>query len=468
MTGKASLNGRKVLFIAYFYPPTEGTGVPGSMRTIKFLRNMDNGECHVLTAPPMVEESESALSHLSLPVNRETIHRVRPWDVFKFLLALRSGLKRLLGKGGGMPEADQGAKTVFKGGGGDDQAQPSKGKLQRLKDFVYDLCYFPDQAGPWIVPAFLRGRRIVKKHDIDVIFATGSPWSGLLVGYLISRFTGRPLIADFRDPWMNNPFHQSKGALLDRWALRLEKRVVQHAAAISLNTEALMEEFLQRYPSLDADKFFVMPNGVDVTDFSDLESRVENEANPRELTLCHAGFLYGVRDPAALLEAIRLCNQALSEEGLRVRFRQIGDISLNYDIRERFADLIESGALVIDGSMPYRDCLKNLKAADVVVNIQPGTKTQVPSKLYDYLAISRPMLHITPQSGALGSLVNKYELGTCLDFEQIDDISRYLSERVRTKSRGESLAEEYPHKSRFYIENIAEDLAACVQRLAKG
>lgn len=47
----ADLQGTRVLFIAYFYPPTESTGVPGSMRTVKFIRNLGNGERHVLTTP---------------------------------------------------------------------------------------------------------------------------------------------------------------------------------------------------------------------------------------------------------------------------------------------------------------------------------------------------------------------------------------------------------------------------------
>ena len=468
MAVKASLNGRKVLFIAYFYPPTVGTGVPGSMRTIKFLRNMDQGECHVLTPPPMVSDAESALSHLSIPVNDERIHRVRPWDLFKLLLAMRAGIKRWVGRKASTQESSGGAKAVFKSQEASGSEGQRKGVFQRTKDFVYDLCYFPDQAGPWIVPAFLKGRRIVKAQGIDVIFATGSPWSGLVVGYLISRFTGKPLIADFRDPWMNNPFHQSKGRLLDRWAARLEKRVVHYAAAVSLNTEALMEEFLRRYPERNPDTFFVMPNGVDKADFSQLDAVTLATGSDRELTLCHAGFLYGVRDPAALLEAIRQANASLKVDGVRVRFRQIGEISLSYDIRERFSDLIDSGDFILDPPMPYQECLKALKASDIVVNIQPGTKTQVPSKLYDYLAIERPMLHITPQSGALGNLVLKYDLGTCMDFDQIDDISRYLTDRALRKSRGEPITEEYRHKGRFYIEHIAEDLATCVQRLAKG
>jgi hypothetical protein len=464
---RADLQGKKVLFIAYFYPPTESTGVPGSMRTVKFIRNLENGECHVLTAPEGVTQEADALAHISLPVNGEKIHRVASWDIFRLLLLIRSGLRRLLGKGkpSGKPQNTDGpSKSTFKSS----TDSTAVSRSQKFKDFVYDLCYFPDQAGPWIIPAFLKGRKLVRQNNLDVIFATGSPWSGLTTGYLISKATGKPLVVDFRDPWVNNPFHQSKGKLLDRWGAALEKKVVYHAAAVSLNTEPLMEEFLQRYPDLDRDKFFVMPNGIDQRDFEQIKQEAPLEPDKNTLSLCHAGFLYGVRDPAPLLDALRKVNETLDGTGQRIIFTQIGDVSLNYDIRKTYADLIEKGVFLLEPARPYQACLRLLAAADIVVNIQSGTKTQIPSKLYDYLAINRPILHLTPETGALGQLVKKYQLGTCIDFESTDEIEHYLSAKAAELARGEPIKEEYPNRNLFLIEEISQKLADTLTRLAKG
>ncbi len=91
--GNIDIQGKKVLFIAYFFPPVVSTNVPGAMRTIKFLRNLVNGEFHVLTTIKLIPESESSLSHISLPVNSETIHRVKSWDIFKLFFIIREKLK---------------------------------------------------------------------------------------------------------------------------------------------------------------------------------------------------------------------------------------------------------------------------------------------------------------------------------------------------------------------------------------
>lgn len=449
----------KTLFVAYFYPPTESTGVPGSLRTVKFVRSLNKVESHVLTGIPQVDPERDALCHLKLPVNGEHIHRVAAWDIFKLLLRFRALFRRTKSK-----EAAGHSIPVFRTESSN--SSTPKSRLQNLKDFIYDLCYFPDQAGPWILPAVVRGANMVRRHNIDTLFATGSPWSGLIVGYLISRLTNRPLVVDFRDPWVNNPFHHSKGRFLDTAAQKLEARIVRHAAAISLNTPPLLDEFVARYPEA-RDKFFVMPNGYDTADFANI-TPAQTKRDHSDLVLCHAGFLYGVRDPAVLLNAIRRANQLLTGDGVQRRlvFHQIGDVQLGYNLGERFGDLIESGALKIDASQPYKECLARLAAADIVVNIQPGTKTQVPSKLYDYLAIRRPILNITPADGALGQLVTTKALGDLFGFEEEDRLVEALIRIAREPTPDEFAG--YPNAHEFNVATISETLYEKLKAVSAG
>jgi glycosyltransferase involved in cell wall biosynthesis len=462
-SAKADLNGRNVLFIAYFYPPTASTGVPGSMRTVKFIRHLSGGQCHVLTTPPSVSDETNALSHLILPVNGEVIHRVKPLDVFKLLLGARGTVKKLLGKQKPTSRVKAAPATAnFKSTSSELPAQ-QKSTFQKLKDFIYNLCYFPDQAGPWILPATRRGIDIVKKNNINAIFATGSPWSSLIAGYRISKATGVPLIVDFRDPWINNPFHNSKGSILDSWSKKFEQKVIQHATAVSLNTEPLLQEFLERYPNETTSKFFVLPNGFDENDFHDLhpEPTIADEAT---ITLCHAGFLYGVRDPAALLDAIRDTNKIFQNECVKKKLvlRQIGDVQLAYDLKQRYQDLIDDGSLIIESSRSYVECLKALKEADVVVNIQPATRSQIPSKLYDYLAINRPILSITPANGALGKLVTEKNIGVQADFHESDKLKailRNLGESSQTPFTG------YDARMDFNVARIAHTLSYNIKKM---
>ncbi|WP_097461232.1 glycosyltransferase [Mangrovitalea sediminis] len=461
---KADLKGKNILFIAYFYPPVDSTGVPGAMRTVKFIRNMTNGSFHVLTTPPRVDEKSSALGHLSLPVNGEKIYRINAWDIFKLLLAFRQTLKSLLRRK--TPDSDASTKPTsdpFKSGS---RNEDSPGVLQRFKDFIYNACYFPDQAGPWILPAIKKGRNLIKKEKIDVIFATGSPWSGLIAGYYLSKLTRKPLIVDFRDPWMNNPFHHSKGKLLDGISAKLERKVIAHASAVSLNTIALYDDFVRRYPFVSENKFFVLPNGFDEIDFQDIEPQNTHEPS-NAITICHTGFLYGVRDPSVLLEAIKSANVAIGDQGPRIRFQQVGQVSLDYDIEQRYADMIENGSLVLDPPTSYKECLQILKNSDWVANIQPNTNTQIPSKLYDYLALRKPIINITPQSGALGRLVKAKGLGELFDFNEVDALTNRLIEISQNHSEWNNFS-GYNSRADFLCSKITEDLANRINSISSS
>tara|TARA_B100002003_G_scaffold182052_2_gene170266 strand:- start:6168 stop:7565 length:1398 start_codon:yes stop_codon:yes gene_type:complete len=462
-TQAADLAKKRVLFVAYFFPPTDSTGVPGCMRTLKFVRNMEIGEAHVLTVSNTFSVPDDALKHLSLPVNGEKIHRVKSLDIFRFLLVLRRKLRSIIGMG----DKGQAAKPVHSvlKTAANDGGQIGKSRLQKLKDFIYDACYFPDQAGPWIIPAAILGSKIVRKHKIDAIFATGSPWSGLITGYLISKLTSRPLIVDFRDPWMNNPFHQSKGRLLDNWSARLERCVVRHASAVSLNTDPLRTEFIARYPDEPEHKFFVMPNGFDAHEFRNVVAD-PRPTDHRSLLLCHAGFLYGVRDPSVLLESIRAANRQLADLGRRVVFLQIGDVNLGYDLKRRYADLLEDGSLILEPARPYKECLKALASADIVVNVQPGTRTQIPSKLYDYLAINKPIINITSPDGALGTLVIDKKLGDLVSFEEKEQLTELLKAYALDEKLGSFSG--YENRDEFEISHITQTLTQRLHECVDG
>jgi hypothetical protein len=449
----------KVLFIAYFFPPVGGGGIPGAMRILKFLRHTQ-AESYVLTQKADASIQSDASVHCELPPER--VVRAGVIDPFGQLLKLQFWLKSLLRKRRHQePGSDGTNKTsVFA-----DNSVPQKKSLAvKFKDFIYNLNYFPDQASVWIIPALFVGRKLIAKKKIDVIFATGSPWSSLMLGYLLSKLTGKPLVVDFRDPWINNPFHQSKGAFLDRLAEKVENRIIRHATFVSLNTEPLMEEFLYRYPTLDKSKFIVLPNGFEDQDSNNQYFYDEKKL---ELVIRHAGFLYGPRDPSVLLDAIQAVNQQAITSSLPTRwvFEQIGTVSLGYDIKKRYQQMLSDGSFRILPQLPYSECQRLLKQADLLVNIQPGTKTQIPSKIYDYLAVDRPILNITPHDGALGRMVKKYQLGACFDFTEKRLIEDYLNSKLALQEW--RTTEIYLSKNYFSIKNVSEKLDCIFSKIVK-
>lgn len=442
------------LFIAYFYPPAGGAGLPGSQRTVKFIRYLDGMESkYVLSIKPeCYPHTLKCDFNRSLPVNGEIIVRTGAKDRFQQLMDFRQRVKATFKKRN-MEPCDSVAQMPDNGYFSTKQAVSL---AQRLKDFIHFSYYSPDMVSPWITEAVKAGVELVHQKKINIIFATGMPWSSLVVGHLIGKKTGVPFIADFRDPWMGNPFLKSKGKYLDWKELACERSVVSSAALITVNTEPLRDEFMERYPDLPPEKIITLPNGFDPHDFEnvDLSSHVPM-GHAEKLTLAHAGFLYGKRDPAPLLMAMEeLCRRYPELAGL-IEFHQMGGISLDYDFHKRFASLIGSGFVKLMDQMPYTECLNVLARMDVLVVIQPGTKTQVPSKLYDYLCINRPILTITPPDGALGNMIRDHNLGDLFSPEDQQALVQKLADLCDRKKNNALIPGDYPNRDVFDVRHIA-------------
>ena len=453
----------KLLFVAFYYPPAGGLALPGSQRVVKFVRYLEKQSVSVLTLDPRCYPSFITSDFdKKLPVRGERIFLTRSYDVFELLLKGRGVIRRALGRGGG-PRGEEGASAQGSAAAGAPPAKAGKGARtlgQRVKDFVYDLCHYPDGASGWILPAVAAGRRIIRREGIDVVFATGMPWSSLVVAWLLQKVTGVRYVVDFRDPWIGNPFHESKGALMDWAGRRLEKSIVQGAALVSVNTLPLKEEFLARYPLLPPERFVVLTNGFDPEDFEHLAPAPAPEGGDRSrrLVLAHAGFLYGKRDPAPLLQALDLLISSGRCRAEDFLFVQMGKVQLDYDFHERYRDLIVRGVLQDLGQFPFSRCLNELQRADVLLLIQPGTRTQVPSKLYDYLCINRPILTITPPDGALGKMIAEHRFGDLYDQSDVHGIARRLEEMLEQKRDSGTFAADYPQRDSFNVERIAHAL----------
>lgn len=158
---------KKILFLAYLYPPAGGKGLPGAQRTVKFVRNLSCLRKSVLTLrEDLYPDFFSTDNRLPLPVNEEVIVRTGVIDIFKVFLKIREGLRRLAGKSGeghikAGPDRNLSPSRDL---------PPSRESISvRLKDIISGILTFPDYAYNWIVPALYQGQRLIRQNNIDVI-----------------------------------------------------------------------------------------------------------------------------------------------------------------------------------------------------------------------------------------------------------------------------------------------------------
>lgn len=411
---------KKALIVAYYFPPMLTSG---AMRPLAFCRHLPafGWAPRVIAAdprsvvPPVPADHE--LAARILPGIR--VDRIGHRNPLETAIRLRDRLwPRTTGRR---------AQRVAPPAGADRAADRSL--AGSLKELVLEHTFhIPDVQQWWYRRAVRCGARGDRP---DVVFATGSPWTALLVGRALARHFQVPFIADFRDPWTRNPFRTYSPSAWRR-SRRLERSVCRAAARVVLNTVELRDQFATDYPDL-TDNFVAIPNGFDSTAFAEADQPARALEGVRDdpapaLDLWHFGTVYGRRSPLALLTAIDmlLADGRIRAGSLRVRFvgRWEGD---DHNPATRLARKLEGlGVVSREPAVPHQTCVALMRRAQALLVLQPDSPLQVPGKIYEYIATGRPLLVIGGE-GATTALVNRHRLGRCC-LNQVEPIHRLLAE----------------------------------------
>ncbi|MBN2267749.1 MAG: glycosyltransferase [Candidatus Babeliaceae bacterium] len=395
----------KILMIAYYFPPDISSG---SFRPLVFARHLQemDEEVYVLTAREQdyLYEQPKDYKLLESLGDRVEIFRARTFRPREAVINLRNWLfrKRNNQKSSDHPinkqEVDRGcSKTSL---------------VQQFKDFITYCLSTPDQDIGWLPSAVRAGRKIINNRKIDVIYATGSPWTSFLVGAILRKLTKRPLIMDFRDPWVANPYFMVRSKSIRFFESYMERKVITFTDHIITNTSELKQDFLDRYPFLTSKKLTTIPNGFEEY----AESSESNNSNT--LTFTHAGSLYFSRNPRFLLQAIVNVIEQNEIPKKEIKFIFLGgiDISVENPALERLLQhSVLQEVVKILPRLPYREAVQYQSRSDILLLIQPDFPLQVPRKLYEYIAFRKPILGITNLNGATAKLIRNNELGIVVE-----------------------------------------------------
>jgi len=272
-------------------------------------------------------------------------------------------------------------------------------------------------------------------------------------------------VADFRDPWLRNPFRVFAPFVRGR-TRRLERRICRAAARVVVNTVELRDQFAADYPEM-RHKFIALSNGFDDGDGQRaLPSPSASSADPDVLELWHFGSVYGKRSPRALLQAVcgLLGDGRLPPARLRVHF--VGSWELpDADPASRLAVRLEAAGVVTrDAPLPHDVCLASMREAQVLLVLQPGSPLQVPGKIFEYIAARRPLL-VVGGEGATAALVDRHRLGRCVA-DEVAPIESLLASLVASPPGAALDAPPAAAADQFSYRTLSRQLAGVFDAVA--
>ena len=296
------------------------------------------------------------------------------------------------------------------------------------------------------------GRRLVRealeREHPDVVVATTPPVSALFAAAAVTRNV--PFIAEFRDLWAGSAYFDRGGKLLPG----LQRRVLDSAAAVVTVTDGFRNRLLALHPEI-ASRLHVLPNGFDPALLDRRAARPPRGEGPAKLVF--AGALYGTHTAEPLVEAL-----ARPELRGRAHLELVGVI----DQRTRRAIAAAGINATIDAPVSWEEAINRTLDADVAVVIttsSAGGDLAIPGKLYEALALGRPILAIARSGSDTAKIVS--QLGQEAGLAPADDpaaiagaIERLLQDPPAPVP-GEALAD-------FDRDRIAVRYAALLDELA--
>jgi glycosyltransferase involved in cell wall biosynthesis len=241
--------------------------------------------------------------------------------------------------------------------------------------------------GIWSLTGRLPVRRAIERLRPHVVWATAPPPAAMFAAVPEAERALLPAVVELRDLWAGNPYFDAGGRLL----ARLEAPAMRRAAAVVTVTPGCVHVLRSLHPELDA-TLHLLPNGFDPQLLERRSSLPGRRPGERAVVL-HAGTLYGDRTAERLIAG--LSDASLRE---RVRLELVGPV----DERTREAIRRAPAALEIDapGPLAWEQVIDRTRSADVCAVINTagtGGDMALPGKLFEALAIGRPVLALTPE-----------------------------------------------------------------------
>ncbi len=264
----------------------------------------------------------------------------------------------------------------------------------RLRDY-------PDTARVWVRGATRAAVHRAAAGGYAGVITFAQPWSDHLVGLRVHRQTGLPWVAHFSDPWADSPYATARQRSIWR---RMEETVIREACAVVVVSEETADLVMSKYPQEWRKKVSVVPHGFEARPV-DSPCPVDSR---RPLRLVHTGRFYrGVRTPTGLLRALADLHRRDAAGGaLDVLF--VGPHSREYE-REAAA-LGLTSFVKFRGRVAPPEVAQIAAGADVLLVIDApcdGPSVFLPSKLIDYLPFRKPILGLTPPTGASARLLRR-------------------------------------------------------------
>lgn len=401
-------NKNKVLIVAYYWPPSGGSGVQRWLKFVKYLPQ-SGWKPYVFTPEnPSFAIRDSSLAK-DVPAEAEVI-RFPIWEPYDAFFKLS-----------GIFGSRKSAKPTDLVAG---KASKEPSAFQRLSTWIRGNLFIPDPRVFWVRPSVRFLDTYLRQHGIHTIITTGPPHSMHLIGYRLKQLNpALTWVADFRDPWSEWGFLDTLGAgkRARRRHTALERKVITTADKVLTITPF----YVRRFEALSGRKVDLLTNGYDADDFAGFTIRRTNK-----FIIRHVGIVNEKCDPRPFMRAV----QALMDE--HGPFAADVLVDFTGEVHPSFRAFVEdipalAAVTSFTASVPHKELIGRYSESAALLLVLTGYKDAegyMPGKLFEYLATGLPVLGSGPAHGDAATLLQETNAGRMVEGDDTVALKRAIQE----------------------------------------
>lgn len=356
--------------LCYYYPPLTDVGSKRSVAFSKYLKKHGWNPCVLSVKNP--DKGYCSIGNDKPPEGVTTEYSYSIINLFKLIGILNAVLSKAL-------------RLI---------------KINIKRNYFYLIFCIPDHFWGWIPLTVIKGVRLIKRFETNIIYVSCSPWSSALTGIILKFITGKPLILDYRDPFATETVFSILNVPKFRRKIEqhIQKYFLKHADIFIVNNEETLKIYLHEYPQAK-DKIFTVHNG-----FESEYMIQEKTEKYQKFTIVYTGeFYFYATNSKVFFEGIALLKQKEKINKGNFQFLFYGDgkseiekIALDNNIKD---------IVITSSRVPYKAVLDVISRSHL--QLLRIVKPMISTKLFEGIPLNIPFLATIP-TGEVEEIIHTY------------------------------------------------------------
>ena len=419
--------------LCYYYPPLMDVGCKRSVAFSKYFKK--HGWTPYVLSVKNPDRTYCTLGNDVPPREVHTEYSYSIINVYKFLGKLNGLLARIL-------------KLIG---------------IELKENYFYHIFCIPDIFFGWIPLTTIKGLRLIKEHDIKIIYVSCPPFSAAVIGVLLKAICKKPLVIDFRDPFAVERLPFSKLPKFKKKMDRcIEKWFLKHTDILIVVTHELRKRYITDYPQAK-NKIFTIHNGVDI----ELISKELPASKYSKFTIIYAGlYFYSPYewDVEFFFKALAILKEKeiVNKNNFQFLFygsneNRICQIAIKFDVD----DLV-----IANSRISYNDIIHVISKSHL--QLLRNRDLVIPSKLYEGISLNVPFLATIP-GGEAKEIINEYSPSSYVIIKQsAEEVSMAISDAIEKYEKGKILDNRVNEfLEHFSRERLAVKLIDIIEEIMK-